>query len=205
MLKSEKDSTAEMILLQHLEELRKGREWVLVIKKERSCDNKSRKRRDLSWLVSERQKTSWKSQMQISAPNQWTKAGDPCGWTKEKLEEAEEEADPTGRPAVLANLDPWDLSETEPPTRQHIPAHMKHIQQKTPGTQSEKMYLTLQRLGAPGSREIWWDKDGERTSSWRWGWGLGGRGRMCGMWNSWRVDGGNGIWSVKNKLKIKLN
>jgi hypothetical protein len=24
------------------------------------------------------------------------------------------------------------------------------------------------------------------------------------MWNSWRVDGGNGIWSVKNKLKIKF-
>jgi hypothetical protein len=27
------------------------------------------------------------------------------------------------------------------------------------------------------------------------------------MWSSWRVDGGgagNGIWSVKNKLKIKL-
>jgi hypothetical protein len=27
------------------------------------------------------------------------------------------------------------------------------------------------------------------------------------MWSRWRVDGGagNGIWSVKNKLKIKLN
>jgi hypothetical protein len=59
---------------------------------------------------------------------------------------------------------------------------MKHIQQKTPGTQSEKMYLTLQRLGAPGSREIWWDKDGERTSSWRWGWGAGGK--------VWDVDWG---------------
>jgi hypothetical protein len=34
------------------------------------------------------------------------------------------------------------------------------------------------------------------------GWGGGG-----GMWSRQRVDGrlGNGIWSVKNKLKIKLN
>jgi hypothetical protein len=24
-------------------------------------------------------------------PNQWTEAGDPCGWIREKLEEAEEE------------------------------------------------------------------------------------------------------------------
>jgi hypothetical protein len=33
-------------------------------------------------------------------------------------------------------------------------------------------------------------------------------GRRCGMWSSWRVDGGgaeNGIGSVKNELKRKLN
>jgi hypothetical protein len=30
--------------------------------------------------------------------------------------------------------------------------------------------------------------------------------RRCGMWSRWRLDGGAGnrIWSVKNKLKIKL-
>jgi hypothetical protein len=35
------------------------------------------------------------------------------------------------------------------------------------------------------------------------GWGLG---RKCGMWIGQRVDGeiGNGIWSVKNKNKIKI-
>jgi hypothetical protein len=28
-------------------------------------------------------------------------------------------------------------------------------------------------------------------------------GRKCEMWSSGRVDGaGNGIWSIKNKLKI---
>ena len=42
------------------------------------------------------------------------------------------------------------------------------------------------------------------------GWGDGAStwrrvGRRCGMWSSHRVDWGkgNGIWSVKNKLKIK--
>jgi hypothetical protein len=44
---------------------------------------------------------------------------------KEKLEEAEEEGNPIGRPAVSANLDPRDCSDTEPPTRQHIPADMR--------------------------------------------------------------------------------
>jgi hypothetical protein len=55
--------------------------------------------------------------MQIFLPNQLTKAGDPCGWIREKLEEAEEEGGLIGRPTVSTNLDPWDLSYTEPPTR----------------------------------------------------------------------------------------
>ena len=25
------------------------------------------------------------------------------------------------------------------------------------------------------------------------------------MWNSWRVDGGDGLWSIKNELQLKLN
>jgi hypothetical protein len=48
--------------------------------------------------------------MQIFAPNQWTEAAEPCGWIREKLEEAEEEGNPVGEPAVSINLDPWDLS-----------------------------------------------------------------------------------------------
>jgi hypothetical protein len=40
-----------------------------------------------------------------------------------------------------------------------------------------------------------------RASTWR----QGGVLRRCGLWSSWRVDGrGNGIWSVKSKLIIKL-
>jgi hypothetical protein len=72
--------------------------------------------------------------MQIFAPNQRTEAADPCGLIREKLEEAEEEGDPVGGPAVSINQDPRDLSDTEPPTRQHTPADMRlptHIQQMT--------------------------------------------------------------------------
>jgi hypothetical protein len=51
------------------------------------------------------------------------------------LEEAVEEGDPVGGgPAVSTNLDPQDLSDTGPPTRQHTPADMRpptHIQQRT--------------------------------------------------------------------------
>jgi hypothetical protein len=56
---------------------------------------------------------SWKSQMQIIKPNLWTEAGNPCGWTREKLEESEEDGDPVGEPAVSINLPvpppPWSL------------------------------------------------------------------------------------------------
>jgi hypothetical protein len=38
------------------------------------------------------------------------------------MEEAEEEGDPIGRSAVSTNLVPWELSDTEPPARQHTQA-----------------------------------------------------------------------------------
>ena len=38
------------------------------------------------------------------------------------MEEAKEEGDPIVRPAVSTNLDPWELPDTEPPTRQHAGA-----------------------------------------------------------------------------------
>jgi hypothetical protein len=55
--------------------------------------------------------------MQICVPNQWTEGAKPCGWIGERLEEAEEEGDPVGGPAVSINLGPWDLSNTGPLTR----------------------------------------------------------------------------------------
>lgn len=61
--------------------------------------------------------------MQIVIPNQWTEAN-PCGWIKERLEKAEEEGDPIGRPGVSTILDPQDRSDTEPPARQHTLSDM---------------------------------------------------------------------------------
>jgi hypothetical protein len=78
--------------------------------------------------------SSWKCQIQIFASNQRTEAADPCGWISGKLEEAEEECDPVGKPAVSINLDFRDLSDTGTLTRQHIPADMRpptEIQQRT--------------------------------------------------------------------------
>jgi hypothetical protein len=52
----------------------------------------------------------------------------------ENLEEAEEEGHPIGRPSVSTNLDPRDLSDTEPTTRQHTPADIRpqtHVHQRT--------------------------------------------------------------------------
>jgi hypothetical protein len=46
-----------------------------------------------------------------------TEAADPWGWIRGKLEEAEEEGDPVGEPAVSINLDPQNLSDTGPLTR----------------------------------------------------------------------------------------
>jgi hypothetical protein len=65
------------------------------------------------------------------------RTADPCGWIREKLGEAEEEGNPVGGPTISTNLDPRDLSDTGPPTRQYTPADMRpptHIQQRTAGS-----------------------------------------------------------------------
>jgi hypothetical protein len=53
--------------------------------------------------------------------NQWVEAGDPCGWIVKSLEKAEEDH---RKISISTNLDPWDLPDTEPPTRQHTAADM---------------------------------------------------------------------------------
>jgi hypothetical protein len=62
------------------------------------------------------------------------------------------------------------------------------------------MHLALKRLEAPGSLEVRCDGGG-----WEHPCGDRGLGRQYGTWNSQRVDqdGGNKIWSVKNKLIFK--
>jgi hypothetical protein len=78
--------------------------------------------RSLAWMPSERPNKQLK-ESDVDTSNKWTEAGNPCRWIRERLDEVEEEDDPIQRPAVSANLNPWDLSDTEPPTRQHrLPA-----------------------------------------------------------------------------------
>jgi hypothetical protein len=91
-------------------------------------------KRDLSWPHSQRPISSWKSQMQIFAPNQWTEDSDTCGWIMGKLTEAEEEGIPVGGAVDRVNLYPWDLLDTWQRTRQHTSADIRpltHIQQRT--------------------------------------------------------------------------
>jgi hypothetical protein len=76
--------------------------------------------------------------MQIFTPNQWTEAGDPLWLNREKLEEAEEEVGPRGRPAVSTNLNSQDLSDMESATRQHTPVDIRpptHVHQRTAGSE----------------------------------------------------------------------
>jgi hypothetical protein len=53
--------------------------------------------------------------MQILACNHWNEVRDFYGLIRGRIEEAEGEGDPIGRPTVLTNQDPRGLSETEAP------------------------------------------------------------------------------------------
>jgi hypothetical protein len=131
-------------------------------------------------------KTSWTSQMKIVTANQWTEVGDPWGWMRGKLEKAEEEGDLIRRPIVSKNLDPWDLSDTEPPTRQHTPADLSprtHIQQRTLGLDSVREDISnLKGLEAPRR-----GRTGGMGVGVCWAYSHGNVGRRYEMWNSQRV------------------
>jgi hypothetical protein len=61
------------------------------------------------------------------------------------MEEAEEEGDSVGGPAVSINLDPRHLSNTGPPNRQHTPADRSpptHIPQRTAGSEFRQKRCT---------------------------------------------------------------
>jgi hypothetical protein len=63
-----------------------------------------------------------------------TEVGKSCGLIRERLEEPEGDGDPRGSPEVSNNQNPWDLSDTETPTRQHMLADLivpAHIKQRT--------------------------------------------------------------------------
>jgi hypothetical protein len=124
--------------------------------------------------------SSWLRQTQILTPNHWMEAGDPYSWIRGRIEEAEGERNPTGRPAVSTNLDPWELTETESPTRQHTQAPERIITEDCQvWPQCKKMCPILKRLEAPGKRDA---SLRERAHSWR-----QGRGEMG--WELWKRMG----------------
>jgi hypothetical protein len=60
--------------------------------------------------------------MQILTPKLWTEAGNTYGRVRERTERTERNSNPIGRPTVSPNLDLWELSETEPSTKEHTRA-----------------------------------------------------------------------------------
>jgi hypothetical protein len=135
--------------------------------------------------------SNWKNQIQIFAPNQWTEAADPCCWIRERLEETVEKGDPVGGPAVLINLDPWDLSNTGLPGRQHhylirSPQHLYSIglqglcsfrddapnPQETRGPKEFRGQVGRGLGHPPGYRVGWGGGVGcGAIGGWMWGWG----------------------------------
>jgi hypothetical protein len=49
----------------------------------------------------------------------------PYGRVGRMIEGPEEDRNPTGRPTLSSNLDPWGFSETEPPTKEPTQAELK--------------------------------------------------------------------------------
>jgi hypothetical protein len=51
--------------------------------------------------------------MQILTAKHWTEVGDPYGRAKGRIKGTKDDGNPTGRPTVSTNLDPWEFPETE--------------------------------------------------------------------------------------------
>ena len=82
--------------------------------------------RNLAWLSSVRLYQQLR-QMQILTTKHWTEVGNPNGRVRGRIEGAEGDGNPIGRPTVSTNLDLWELSETEPPTKEHIQARLSPL------------------------------------------------------------------------------
>jgi hypothetical protein len=149
--------------------------------------------RSLAWLPSERPN----KQLKESDADIYTQPMDrrrgSLWLNRERLKEAKEEGDSIGRPAVSTNLDPQDLSDTEPPTRQHTPAEMRlptHRQQRTAwsGLSGRRLVKTSRDLRPQGV-----GRPGGSVCVCVWGGGrhlLGVRGK--GEWDKEPWEGGLG-------------
>jgi hypothetical protein len=97
--------------------------------------------------------SSWKGQMQIYTPNQWTYAGEPCDWTGERLEEVEEVDDPI-RTAIQLTwileiyVRHWATNQAAY-TSWSKPPDTHTAENYLVCPQWEKMHLIFQRFEAP--------------------------------------------------------
>jgi hypothetical protein len=80
----------------------------------------------------------------------------------------------------------------EPQGRWYVPPNIYTTENFWVWPQSEKIHRPLERLGVPGSEEVWWDVGGRDIL-------LGIAERRCEMWNSLRVNWGEGIKSGLEK------
>ena len=93
--------------------------------------------RALAWLPSKSPNKQLKESGADTSTKPMDKSQGPldlCDGIGQNLKEAEDEGGPVGKSAVSTDLDPQDLSDTEPPTRQHTPADIRpptHIQKRT--------------------------------------------------------------------------
>jgi len=123
--------------------------------------------------------------------------GDPWGWIRERLEEAEEEGDPIGRPAVSTNppLRSQTLRHQAGSICQLIwapPTPATYTAEDYPAWNQWEMHQPLKRLEAPGTGEVWWVG----------GHPLGDRGEE--EWDEEVCEGGPGGgngWIVKKKKR----
>jgi hypothetical protein len=57
--------------------------------------------------------------MQILTSNHYIEVGDPYGRVRVRIEGAEGDGNPIGRPKESTNLYHWEVPETKPPTKEH--------------------------------------------------------------------------------------
>jgi hypothetical protein len=143
----------------------------------------------------------WKTQQaaervrgrELHPTNGQTDTADPCCSIRERLKDAETlKGNPVGGRAVSIILDPRDLSNIEPPNRQHTAADMRlltHIQQRTSGPVFiQRRSPNPQETGDP--RKFRWHEGGIHMETGEWGRSMG-----CDTVGGWM--GGNKIWSVR--------
>jgi hypothetical protein len=58
--------------------------------------------------------------MQILTAKHWIKV-------RRRIEGAERDGNPVGKPTVSTNLDPWELPETDPPTKELTQAGLRSL------------------------------------------------------------------------------